>query len=74
MSAKDIRKQARAWMVMNDIRIVDIKEALAMKTHVPISFTLSGAKHNRRVLAYLLQRGCPEEYLALPKDMKGVRA
>lgn len=70
MRSKEIRKQARAWMVLNDIRITDIQVALHMKTHVPISFTLSGTKHNRQVLAYLLEKGCPAEYLDLPKNMR----
>ncbi len=70
MSSKEIRKQARAWMVLHDIRVMDIQKALKLKTHVQISFTLSGVKHHRKVLAYLCERGCPVEYLDLPKDME----
>lgn len=68
VSTKDVRKQAKAWMVLNDIRIVDIQAALNMH-HTPISYTLSGSVSNRRVLDYLLKKGCPAEYLALPEDM-----
>lgn len=68
-TAKEIRKHARAWMILNDIKIMDIQKALGLNTHVQISFTLSGVKNHRRVLAYLLKKGCPSEYLDLPGDM-----
>ena len=31
--------------------------------------TVRGIKNNRRVLAYLLELGCPRKYLSLPPDL-----
>ena len=67
-ATKETRKQARAWMVLNNIRAVDIQRALAMKNHNLVSATMSGTRNNRRVLEYLVRSGCPVKYLALPKD------
>lgn len=63
MTARDRRKQAKAWMVLNDIRNVDIKEALKLNHHTQIAETLSGKRNNRQVLQYLINKGCPAEYL-----------
>jgi len=70
-SAKEIRIQARVWMLEKGIRSVDIQNALHMNNHNLVSDTLAGRRNNRRVLRYLLEQGCPSEYLALPKDIKG---
>ena len=67
---REIRKQARAWMLLNDIRNMDIQESLQMNNHVLISDTMRGKRNHRQVLQYLLDKGCPAEYLALPKDMR----
>ncbi len=34
-----------------------------------VNKTLRGIRHNRKVLQYLLNKGCPAKYLALPEDM-----
>ena len=70
-SAKEIRIQARVWMLEKGIRSVDIQNALHMKNHILVSDALAGRRNNRRVLRYLLDQGCPVEYLDLPKTMKG---
>lgn len=69
--AKEVRKQARVWMLTNGIRSVDIQNALRMKSHNLVADTLAGRRNNRRVLRYLLEKGCPGEYLDLPKEIKG---
>lgn len=69
MSTRDRRKQAKAWMVLNDIRNVDIKEALQLNHHTQVIETLSGKRNNRKVLQYLLEKGCPADYLDLPEDL-----
>ena len=69
-ATKTTRKQARLWMLTNNIRSVDIQRALSMKNHNLVSETLTGKRNNRRVLQYLVERGCPVEYLALPKGIK----
>lgn len=63
MTIRNRRKQAKAWMVLNDIRNVDIKNALNLNHHTQIAETLSGKRNNRQVLQYLLDKGCPVEFL-----------
>jgi hypothetical protein len=63
------RRRAKAWMVMNKIRPRDIQVALGHKYHSPVGETLTGVRDNRQVLAWLLDKGCPADYLKLPKDM-----
>lgn len=64
------RRKARAWMFENGIRVRDIQNKLGNKSITQASETLIGIRNDRRVLRYLLDRGCPKEYLNLPKDMK----
>jgi hypothetical protein len=55
-------------MLRNKLRECDIvRETGEEQTYV--NKTLLGKKHNRRVLRYLLNKGCPAKHLALPKDM-----
>jgi hypothetical protein len=70
MNAREIRRNAKAWMAQNDVRNVDIQNALNMKRHNLVSDTLRGRRDHRRVLRYLIERGCPSEFLALPEDMR----
>lgn len=70
IQAREIRKHAKAWMVLNDVKNMDIQKALNMENHVQVSDTLRGRRSHRQVLQYLLDRGCPAEYLALPLDMR----
>lgn len=67
---KKDRSQARAWMVINKIRPIDIKRALELKYQTQVGETLSGIRDDKRVLEYLIDRGCPEKYLELPAKMK----
>jgi hypothetical protein len=67
---REVRKQVRIWMLINDIRSVDIQKALCVKSHTLVANTLAGRRNNRRVLQYLKDKGCPVEYLDLPADMK----
>jgi hypothetical protein len=65
------RRMARAWMVMEGIRPCDIQDALGQRSHAHAVETLSGVRSDKKVLNWLLNRGCPEEYLQLPKQMQG---
>jgi mannose/fructose/N-acetylgalactosamine-specific phosphotransferase system component IIB len=69
-TTKATRKKTRVWMLTNDIRNVDIQNALEMKSHTQVANTLAGRENNRRVLQYLIKRGCPVEYLDIPERMK----
>lgn len=66
---REVRKQARVWMLNNDIRNVDVQKALFMRNHNLVADTLAGKRNNRRVLNYLLENGCPAEFLYLPEYM-----
>lgn len=58
-------------MLENDIRGVDIQNALRLRSHSLVANTLAGRRSNRRVLQYLIEKGCPVEYLDLPKPIEG---
>jgi len=62
-------RQIKAWMILNDITAMDIARALGV-SHSLVSYTINGAKNNRRVLRALRDRGCPKKWLALPKDLE----
>ena len=64
------RTAAKAWMVTNHIKQRDIQIAVGHSTSVQTSETLRGIRSSRDVLQYLLDKGCPSRYLALPKDMQ----
>jgi hypothetical protein len=63
------RTKARSWMVDNHIRQRDIQLSLGHQYPVQVSETMRGVRSNRAVLEYLLDKGCPGEYLALPLDI-----
>lgn len=63
------RREARAWMVLNSIRQIDLVVALGFRYCVQVNETLQGKRNNRRVLQYLLDNGCPASHLNLPDDM-----
>lgn len=67
---KKDRKQAKAWMVLNSIRLVDVQQALGLKYQTQVGETLAGIRDDKRVLSYLIDHGCPEKYLELPLKMK----
>lgn len=69
-SKRELRLQAKSWMVTAQIRVVDIQRALGHRYHTQAVETLTGVRDHREVLRYLLEKGCPAEYLALPNDMK----
>lgn len=70
MSSRE-RRRAKAWMVLHNIKNVDIKLALGMKYHTQVIETLTGVRDDQKVLKYLMDNGCPERYLDLPERMKG---
>ena len=63
------RRRAWAWLVRRGIRQVNIQRELHHKYITQVNETLQGTRNDRQVLQYLLDIGCPEEYLDLPTDM-----
>lgn len=63
------RREARAWMIMQGIRPVDIQRDMEYPRTAQVNDTLQGRRNDRRVLQYLLDKGCPAAYLKLPSSM-----
>lgn len=57
------------WMKRNGVRQVGIQKELKMNSPVQVRETIYGIRNDRRVLGWLLGKGCPVEYLGLPVDM-----
>lgn len=60
----------KVWMLRNGYSVESIRKALGYAKHTQVSLTVSGKGNNRRVLRYLQEKGCPERFLNLPKDME----
>lgn len=67
---RGIRQKALLWMYERKLRQKEIRAALGHSSPAIVSETLTGKRDHRKVLRYLLDQGCPAEYLALPKDMR----
>lgn len=57
------------WMRRKGLSVAKIQKQLGYSTHTGISNTLAGRENLRRVLRFLVNEGCPVEYLDLPEDM-----
>ncbi len=62
--------EIRIWMLRNQLTVDSTRRALGYRNHTPVSLTIDGKKNLRKVLQYLKDQGCPEQYLGLPKDME----
>jgi len=71
MKAKETRNrlEIKIWMIRNRIKQKDVEKG-ARVTQSTVSKTLSGDINTRSVLRFLLDKGCPAEFLALPEDMR----
>lgn len=68
---KNKRVKGKSWMTENGISQTEIKNHLKLKALSQVNETVQGQRDDRRVLQYLLDRGCPAGKLALPTDMRG---
>lgn len=64
------RIEIEIWMKRKEVTVVSIQRALRFINHGTVSNTIAGRKNNRKVLQYLLNRGCPARFLDLPPDMR----
>lgn len=62
--------EIEVWMKRNGLRAVDIQRDLGFRTHKTVWDTLCGNENNRKVLAWLIDKGCPDKHLDLPDDMR----
>ena len=58
--------EIRVWMLRNKLRIIHICQDLGFNDKT-VSATIDGRENNRKVLAWLVDKGCPRKFLALPK-------
>lgn len=64
------RRKVKAWMVMNNIRVVDIKRSLGYKSTSPVVETVNGTATYLKVLTWLKDNGCPVADMNVPKRMR----
>ncbi|EMG37334.1 hypothetical protein PCS_01846 [Desulfocurvibacter africanus PCS] len=57
--------QIRSWIVRKGIRLSVLAKKLSVH-HTLVSQTVSGTKHNRKVLKALRDLACPKKWLAFP--------
>jgi hypothetical protein len=60
--------EIKVWMLRKGVKEADIVRATRQE-QTYVNKTINGHKHNRTVLRYLLDNGCPRKLLALPRDM-----
>ena len=70
---KGERQANKIWSFMRDKGFTgrDIMRACGHKSSCLASNTIAGRSHNRKVLRFLVTKGCPKKYLGLPQDMRG---
>lgn len=54
--------EVKIWLLRQGIRQVDIARELGVHK-VTVNKTINGHERNRRVIRWLRERGCPEEFL-----------
>lgn len=62
--------EIKRWMLRAGVTVYGMRDVLGFSTHTGVSNTLAGRVDNKKVLGYLLEKGCPQKYLGLPKDMQ----
>jgi predicted XRE-type DNA-binding protein len=58
--------EIKIWMLRNGFRQAQVAADLGVSRPL-VSMTIHGHGKNRRVLDWLRDRGCPAEYLDLPR-------
>jgi len=62
--------EIRVWLQRQGLKLVSIQRDLAFRDNKTVWSTIEGRENNRRVLSWLLDKGCPKKFLALPDDMR----
>lgn len=62
-------KEIRKWMIDVELRAVDISREVEVNTPL-VGKTIDGDRNNRKVLRYLVAKGCPVAVMDLPQDIK----
>lgn len=61
------------WMKRNGYSYTGIARDLGYTNHMSVWRTVHGEKNIRKVLRYLVEKGCPKSHLCLPKDMEAAQ-
>lgn len=61
-------QEIRIWMLREGLKVSQIACDLSITSSV-VSRTIRGKKNSRKVLRYLLDKGCPWQHLNLPPDV-----
>ncbi|WP_321402633.1 helix-turn-helix transcriptional regulator [Maridesulfovibrio sp.] len=59
----------KEWMSAHDLTQIKIAKDIGISKSI-VSSTINGSTNNKKVLAYLRDKGCPQKYLSLPEEMK----
>lgn len=62
-------KEIRQWMIAVDLKAVEIARAVEVNNPL-VGKTIDGDRNNRKVLRYLVAKGCPVAVMDLPDDIK----
>lgn len=63
--------EIRIWLLRKGITFTQIAKEVGLSDPL-VSLTISGHRNTRRVLQWLIDNGCPAEFLALPHDIQKV--
>jgi len=61
--------EVKIWMLRKGIRQAEVAAELGVSRPL-VSMTIQGTARNRRVLDWLKDHGCPEEYLEYPRGKR----
>ena len=57
-------KKIKIWMLIIGLREIDIVREIGVKQPT-VNRTLNGTRNNKDVLKYLVEKGCPENFLGI---------
>lgn len=61
-------KEILKWMIDSDLKKADISRAVEVNKPL-VGKTIEGKRNNRKVLRYLVTKGCPVAVMDLPQDL-----
>jgi len=69
-----VGKNRQPWRIREFLEskgknLADVGREVGASKHL-VSETVRGIRNHRKILAYLRDLGCPEQYLDLPEDLK----
>ncbi len=62
-------KEIRKWMIDAEVTGAEISRSVEVNKSL-VGKTIDGERNNRKVLRYLVAKGCPVKVMDLPDDIK----